>query len=104
MKFFGRLEIKTYYRLSELAFKSMKYCALIAILLMAASQIGCLSGSALSQADKLAEDKDYYGAIEAYQNIIDMQPGTPDALEAQLAIGKLSINQMNQPSERYQGL
>ena len=107
MKFFGRLEAKTYYRLSELAFKSMKYCALIAILLMAASQIGCLTGSALSQADKLADDKDYYGAIEAYQNIIDMQPGTPDALEAQLAIGKLSIDQMNQPAKgikAYEGV
>lgn len=107
MKFFGRLETKTYYRLSKLAFKSMKYCALIAILLVAASQIGCLPGSALSKADKLAEDKDYYGAIEAYQNIIDTQPGTPDALEAQLAIGKLSIDQMNQPAEgikAYEGV
>ena len=107
MKFFGRLKTKTYYRLSKLAFKSMKYCALIAILLMAASQTGCLTGSALSKADKLAEDKDYYGAIEAYQNIIDMQPGTPDALEAQLAIGKLSIDQMNQPAKgikAYEGV
>ena len=107
MKFFGRLKVKPYYRLSELTFKSMKYCALIAILLMAASQIGCLPGSALSKADKLAEDKDYYGAIEAYQNIVDMQPGTPDALEAQLAIGKLSIDQMNQPTKgikAYQGV
>ncbi len=107
MKFFGRLETKTYYRLSKLAFKSMKYCALIAILLMAASQIGCLTGSALSQADKLADDKDYYGAIEAYQNVIDVQPGTPDALEAQLAIGKLSIDQMNQPAKgikAYEGV
>ena len=107
MKFFERLEVKPYYRLSELAFKSMKCCALIAILLMAASQIGCLPGSALSKADKLAEDKDYYGAIEAYQNIIDTQPGTPDALEAQLAIGKLSIDQMNQPAKgikAYEGI
>lgn len=99
MNFFRRLEAKTYYRLSELAFKSMKYCALIAILLVAASQVGCLSGSGLNQAEKLAENKDYYGAIEAYQSVADTQPGTPVALQAQLAIGKLSIEQMNRPAE-----
>ena len=107
MKFFRRPADSTYYRWQAFAFKSVKYCTLIAILLMAASQIGCLPGSALSKADKLAEDKDYYGAIEAYQNIIDMQPGTPDALEAQLAIGKLSIDQMNQPTKgikAYEGV
>ena len=107
MKFFGQPAAKTYYRWQALAFKSMKYCALIAILLIAASQIGCLPGSALSKGDKLAADKDYYGAIEAYQSIVDTQPGTPDALQAQLAIGKLSIDQMNQPAEgikAYEGI
>ena len=107
MIFFGQPPDRTYYRWQELAFKSMKYCALIAILLIAAAQIGCLPGSALSTADKLAADKDYYGAIEAYQSIVDTQPGTPDALQAQLAIGKLSIDQMNQPAEgikAYQGV
>ena len=107
MNFFGQPAAKTYHRWQKRAFKSMKYCALIAILLIAASQIGCLPGSALSTADKLADDKDYYGAIEAYQNIIDMQPGTPDALKAQFAIGKLSIDQMNKPAEgikAYEGV
>ena len=107
MNFFGQPADRTYYRWQELASKSVKYCALIAILCVAASQIGCLPGSALSKADKLADDKDYYGAIEAYQSIVDTQPGTPDALQAQLAIGKLSIEQMNQPAEgikAYQGV
>ena len=107
MIFFRQPANRTYCCWQELAFKSMKYCTLIAILLMAASQIGCLPGNALSKADKLADDKDYYGAIEAYQNVIDMQPGTPDALEAQLAIGKLSIDQMNQPAKgikAYEGV
>ncbi|MYA69917.1 tetratricopeptide repeat protein [Candidatus Poribacteria bacterium] len=99
VKFFGRLETKTYYPLSELAFKSMKYCVLIAILLVAAPQIGCLPGGALSKADKLAEDKDYHGAIEAYQSVVDTQPGTPVALQAQFAIGTLFIKQMNRPAE-----
>ena len=107
MIFFEQPADRTYHRWQKRAFKSMKYCALIAILLIAASQIGCLPGSALSTADKLADDKDYYGAIEAYQNIIDTQPGTPDALKAQFAIGKLSIDQMNKPAEgikAYEGV
>lgn len=107
MIFFQQPAAKTYDRWQKLAFKSMKYCALIAILLVAASQIGCLPGSALNKGDKLAADKDYYGAIEAYQSIVDTQPGTPDALQAQLAIGKLSIDQMNQPAKgikAYEGI
>ena len=107
MKFFGQPADSTYYRWQEFIAKSVNYCALIAILWVAASQIGCLPGSALSKGDKLAADKDYYGAIEAYQSIVDTQPGTPDALQAQLAIGKLSIEQMNQPAEgikAYQGV
>ena len=99
MKFFGQPADRTYYRWQVLTFKSMKYCALIAILLIAASQIGCLPGGALSNAEKLAENKDYYGAVEAYQSIVDTQPGTPEALQAQLAIGALSIGQMNRPAE-----
>ena len=93
--------------LAQFAGKSMTYCVLIAILWVAASQIGCLPGSALSNAEKLAENKDYYGAVEAYQNIVDTQPGTPEALQAQLAIGELSIEQMNRPAEgikAYEGV
>ena len=85
--------------LARLAVKSMKCFVFAAILLVAASQIGCLSGGALSNAEKLAENKDYYGAVEAYQSIVDTQPGTPDALQAQLAIAELSIKQMNRPAE-----
>ncbi|RKU06332.1 hypothetical protein C6503_25895 [Candidatus Poribacteria bacterium] len=107
VKFFRQPADRTYYRWQELAFKSVKYCVLIAILLVVASQIGCLPGSALSNAEKLAENKDYYGAIEAYQSVVDTQPGTPEALQAQLAIGKLSIKQMNRPAEgikAYEGV
>lgn len=85
--------------LAQLAGNSMKCFVLTAILLIAASQIGCLSGGALSNAEKLTENKDYHGAVEAYQSIIDTQPGTPDALQAQLAIAELSIEQMNRPAE-----
>ncbi|MDE0683423.1 MAG: tetratricopeptide repeat protein [Candidatus Poribacteria bacterium] len=85
--------------LAQLAVKSMKCFAFTAVILVVASQIGCLPGSALSKAETLAANKDYYGAIEAYQSIVDTQPGTPEALQAQLAIGKLSIKQMNRPAE-----
>ena len=90
---------KTVKVLTQLAVDSMKCFALTAIILLAASQIGCLPGGALSNAEKLAENKDYYGAVEAYQNIVDTQPGTPEALQAQFAIGALSIEQMNRPAE-----
>ena len=93
--------------LTQLAVNSMKCFAFTAIILVAASQIGCLPGSALSKAETLAENKDYYGAIEAYQSIVDTQPGTPEALQAQLAIGTLSIKQMNRPADgikAYEGV
>ena len=93
--------------LTQLTLKSMKCFAFIAVILVVGSQIGCLPGSALSNAEKLAENKDYYAAIEAYQSVVDTQPGTPEALQAQLAIGELSIEQMNQPAEgikAYEGV
>ena len=76
--------------------KFMKYCSLIAVVLVTAAQLGCLTGNALRNADKLVEAKDYRGAIEAYQSIVDTKPGTVEAHQAQLGIGKLSIEQMNQ--------
>ena len=91
----------------ELAVKSMKCCILIAIIFVVVPQMGCLPGSALSKGDKLAENKDYHGAIEAYQSVVDTQPGTPAAFQAQLAIGKLFIKQMNRPAEgikAYEGV
>lgn len=83
----------------KLGFKSMKYCAFITAILLLAVQIACVSGGGLRNAEKLAENKDYYGAIEAYQSVVDTQPNTPEAYQAQLAIGKLSIEQMNRPAE-----
>ena len=99
MKYSAQLATKTYDRWQKLAVKSIRYCPLVAIILVALIQISCVSGGALRTAEKLAEQKDYPGAITAYQSIIDTQPGTPEALQAQLAIGKLSIDRMNQPAE-----
>lgn len=77
----------------------MKYCALITVILVVGVQIGCVSGGGLRTAEKLAMEKDYRGALEAYQSIVDTKPGTPEAVQAQLAIGELFVEHMNQLSE-----
>ncbi len=79
--------------------KFINYCLLTTFMLVTAVQIGCLSGGAMSTADKLVEAKDYRGAIETYQTVVDTKPGTVDAREAQLAIGKLYIERMNRPAQ-----
>ena len=100
MKFSAQLATKTYDRWQKLAVKSMKYCSLVATVLVALVQISCVPGSsALRTGEKLVAQKDYPGAIAAYQSIVDAKPGTPEALQAQLAIGKLFIDRMSQPAE-----
>ncbi len=79
--------------------KFVNYCLLTAFVIITVAQIGCLSGGALGTAEKLVEVKDYRGATEAYQNVVDTKPGTPDARKAQLAIGKLNIEKMNRPAQ-----
>ena len=77
----------------------MKRTKPLVSLLCVALLAGCLGGSgAIRNAEKLVEAKDYRGAIAAYQSIVDTKPGTPEARQAQLAIGKLSIERMNQPA------
>lgn len=79
--------------------KYVNYCLLTAILLFSITQVGCLSGNALSTADKLVEAKDYRGALDAYQRVVDTQPGTVEARKAQIAIGDLNIERMNRSEE-----
>ena len=77
----------------------MKRTKHLVSLLCVALLAGCLGGGgAIRNAEKLEEAKDYRGAITAYQSIVDTKPGTPEARQAQLAIGKLSIERMNQPA------
>ena len=99
MKYSAQLAIKIYDCWQELAVKNVKYCLLVAVILVALVQVGCVPGSALRTAEKLAEQKDYPGAITAYQNVVDTQPGTPEALQAQVAMGKLLVERVNQPAE-----
>ena len=93
MKFVAQLA-----NFQKLGIKSIKCCALIAVVLLAGVQIGCVSGSGLRAAEKLVAEKDYPGALAAYQSIVDTKPGTPAAVQAQLAIGELLIEHLNQPA------
>lgn len=83
----------------KFAIQNIKYYGLIAVILVAGVQIGCVTDSGLRAAEKLAVEKDYNGALAAYQNIVDTKPGTSEAYQAQLAIGELLVEHMNQPAE-----
>ncbi len=79
--------------------KFVNYSLLAILMLVTLVQTGCLSGGAMGTAENLVEAKDYRAAIEVYQSVVDTEPGTADARKAQLAIGKLQIEKMNQPSQ-----
>ena len=71
------------------------------------SQYACLSTGTQRQAEKFAHEKNYQGAIDAYQAIINSKTGTPAAYRAQLGIARLYIDKMNQPQlgvKAYQDL
>ena len=77
----------------------------IAIIML--TQYACLSTSTQRQAEKLAHEKNYQGAIDAYQAVINSKTGTPEAYRAQLGIARLYIDKMNQPQlgvKTYQDL
>ena len=80
--------------------KSIRY-GIFFLLLAAAvmTQYGCVSKSMDAQIDQLIQEKDYRGAVDAYQSAIDSNPGTPEARQAQLGLAKLYIEKMNQPQQ-----
>ena len=70
-------------------------------------QSACVSTSTQRQAEKLAHEKNYQGAIDAYQATINSKPGTLEAYRAQLGIARLYIDKMNRPQlgvKAYQDL
>ena len=79
--------------------KFVNFCLFTTFVLITVMQIGCLSGGAMGTAEKLSETKDYRGALEVYQNVVDTKPGTADARAAQLAIGELYIEHIHQPEQ-----
>ncbi|RKU11468.1 hypothetical protein C6502_08855 [Candidatus Poribacteria bacterium] len=61
------------------------------------TQYSCVSKSMDEQVGQLIQEKDYQGAVDAYQSVIDTKPGTSEARQAQLGIAKLYIEKMEQP-------
>ena len=60
---------------------------------------GCAAITPMKKAKKLEAKEDYSAAISAYQEIIQKDPNSSDAQEAQLALGKLHLEKLNQPEE-----
>ena len=73
---------------------------LIAVVTMI--QCACVASSPQKLAGKNIQEKDYQGAIEVYQTVVDSNPGTPAARQAQLSIAKLYIEKMNQSQQGIQ--
>ena len=80
--------------------KSIRYGIFFLLLAIAAiTQYSCVSKSMDTQINQLIQEKDYRGAVDAYQSVIDSNPGTPEARQAQLGLAKLYIEKMNQPQQ-----
>ena len=80
--------------------KSIRYGIFFLLLAGAAiTQYGCASKSMDTQINQLIQEKDYRGAVDAYQSVIDSNPGTPETHQAQLGLAKLYIEKMNQPQQ-----
>ena len=69
------------------------------IAVVAITQYACISKGMDDQIHQLIQEKDYQGAVDAYQSIIDSKPGTSEARQAQLGIAKLYIEKMNRPEQ-----
>ena len=61
------------------------------------TQYACLSASTRRQAERLTHEKNYQGAIDAYQAVINTKAGTPEAYRAQLGLARLYIDKMDRP-------
>lgn len=60
---------------------------------------GCAALTPMNKAKKLEAKEDYPAAISSYQEIIQKDPNSSDAQQAQLAIGKLYLEKLNKPEE-----
>ena len=84
----------------------MTVLAMISMIAML-TQYACISTSTQRQAEKFAHQKNYQGAIDTYQTVINTKAGTPEAYRAQLDLARLYINKMDQPQlgvKAYQDL
>ena len=77
--------------------KTIRYDIVTLITVIAMIQYACVASSPERLADKRLQEKDYRGAIEVYQTVVDSEPDTPEARQAQISIAKLYIEKMDQP-------
>ena len=87
--------------------KTIRYDIITLIIVITMTQYACVASSPQRLAGKRLQEKDYQGAIEVYQTVVDSKPETPEARQAQLSIAKLYIEKMDQPQqgvEIYQDL
>ena len=69
----------------------------LVVAVLVITQYACVSKSMDEQVGQLIQEKDYQGAVDAYQSVIDSKPGTSESRQAQLGIAKLYIEKMDQP-------
>ena len=67
------------------------------VIVIGITQYACLSANTYKLAEQRVQERDYQGAVDIYQAVIDEKPGTSEARKAQLAIGGLHIDKMHQP-------
>ena len=77
--------------------KTIRYDIVTLIIVIAMTQYACVVSSPQRLAGKRVQEKDYQGAIDVYQTVVDSKPETPEARQAQLSIAKLYIEKMDQP-------
>ena len=82
--------------------KTIRHNIFTLIAVIAVTQYACVASSPQKLAGKRLQEKDYQGAIEVYQTVVDSKPETPEARQTQLSIAKLYIEEMNQPQQGVQ--
>ena len=82
--------------------KAVRYDIFTLIVAIAMTQYACIASSPQKLAGQHIQEKDYRGAVKVYQTVVDSNPGTPAARQAQLSIAKLYIDKMNQPQQGIQ--
>jgi len=78
--------------------KFVHYGLAFLLCLLLLTSHGCVPSltSGFSQAETLVAEKDYQGAIDLYQEVINTKAGTTQARQAQLAMGELYLRVMEQ--------
>ena len=77
--------------------KTIRYDIVTLVIVIMVAQYACVTSNPQRLAGKRIQEKDYQGAIEVYQAVIDSKPETPESRQAQLSIAKLYIEKMDQP-------